>query len=287
MAFTRKVIEVDFSLAQGVFAGGGNTHNVSGMRVSANIVKAGGASFGDALLAIYGLPLSTMNALSTFGNAIILTGRNRITVKAGEEGGVLTTVFEGTIKTAYMDGQAQPNVPFRVEANVVAFEIVQPIPPTSMPGTQKIADLMESVAKTMGLGFENNGVMASITNPYFANTGPSQILQMAEAAGIEHIIDNGTLAIWPARGQRQGDGATISPTTGLVGYPRFNSMGIELVTLWQPSLEYGKTINVESSITPACGKWVIYRLEYDLESETPNGKWFCTLMASKPGQMVL
>jgi hypothetical protein len=31
---------------------------------------------------------------------------------------------------------------------------------------------------------------------------------------------------------------------------------------------------VQSTLTPANGKWIVSRLNYDLESMTPNGKWF-------------
>jgi len=55
----------------------------------------------------------------------------------------------------------------------------------------------------------------------------------------------------------------------------------------QPTLAYGQNIEVQSSITPACGTWNIHYLEYDLECETPNGRWFCNIMAHVPGSMVV
>ena len=47
------------------------------------------------------------------------------------------------------------------------------------------------------------------------------------------------------------------------------------------------TVKVQSFITPACGKWTIYRLEYDLACQTPGGNWFCLILAAKPGSMVV
>ncbi len=283
MTFTTKYIECDFSLDHGVFAGGGNSYTASGLRVSAQIVKAGGLSFGAASLAIYGLPLSVMNQLGTFGNPLTIVGRNTVTVKAGDDPSALTTVFTGTIFNAYMDGQAQPEVPFRVEAQTLAYEAAKPVPVISQPGAVSVASTMGQIAASMSLQFENNGVDSTITNPYLSGTATQQMHKLVKAAGIEHIVDNGTLAIWKPGSSRQGAATTISPSTGLVGYPRFNSQGIDLTTLWQPTIAYGQNITVQSSITPACGTWTIYRLAYDLESQTPNGKWFCDIMASPPG----
>jgi len=96
VSFTTKYIEVDFSLDHGVFANGGNTYTAKGCRISAQITKAGGLSFGEALISIYGLPLSVMNQLGTFGNVITVLGRNTVTVKAGEDPNNLTTIYTGT-----------------------------------------------------------------------------------------------------------------------------------------------------------------------------------------------
>jgi len=287
VSFTTKYIEVDFTLDHGVFAGGGNTYTAKGLRISANIVKAGGLSKGQAALAIFGLPLSTMNQLGTFGQTLTITGKNTVTVKAGDDPNNLATIYVGTIFNAYMDGQSQPNVPFRVDASVAAYEAVVPVPPTSQPGSQDVAGLLGQMAKAANLQFENNGLSTKIMNPYYPGTAIQQIDELCEHAGLEYIIDNGTLAIWNPNQARQGAATPISPETGLVGYPRFNSLGVDIVTLWQPTLAYGQNIQVQSSITPACGTWTIHYLEYDLECETPNGRWFCNIMAHVPGSMVV
>ena len=284
MAFTQKFIEVDFSLAQGLFQGGGNSYTASGLRITAEIIKAGGVSMGGANLAIYGLPLSVMNQLSTYGMVLTLTGKNSVTVKAGDLGGALTTVFQGTIASASMDGQAQPEVAFRVEAYAGAYENAKPVQPTTQPGSQDVATLMGKIAQSAGLQFENNGVNVKIQNPYFPGTAVQQMHALAEAARIERVIDNGTLAIWPPGQSRQGGKTIISPQTGLVAYPLFNSQGVVVRTLWQPTITYGQTIAIQSEIQPACGDWVIYKLEYALDAQTPKGRWFCDVWAARPGQ---
>jgi hypothetical protein len=104
---------------------------------------------------------------------------------------------------------------------------------------------------------------------------------IVQAAGIGHIIDNGTLAIYPAGQPRQGGTALISKDTILVGYPGFNSQGVVVKCLWDPSIVPMGSIQVQSDITPANGMWTIYSMDYDMASLTPGGPWFVTLSAFK------
>ena len=39
---------------------------------------------------------------------------------------------------------------------------------------------------------------------------------------------------------------------------------------------------MQSSLTPACGTWVVYKLTYNLECQTPNGAWFCDIEGANP-----
>ncbi len=284
MSFKQKLLEFDFSLAQGVFAGGSNTFTVKGLRSHATIQKNGGASIGGAHVEIYGLPLSIMNQLSTYGMVLTLTGKNSITIRAGEDENCLTTVFQGTIFAASMDGQAQPEVPFRVEAQVAAYENAKPVQPTTQPGSQDVATLMQGIAQKAGWQFEGNGVNVKIQNPYFPGTAVQQMHALAEAARIERMVDCGTLAIWKPGQSRQGASTVISPSTGLVNYPIFDSQGVIVRTLFQPTLTYGQTITVQSNITPACGDWIVHKLTYDLSTLTPKGPWWQDIWAHRTGQ---
>ncbi len=289
MAFTQKHLQADFSLVTGNFQGGGNNYSASGLRMRADIVKAGGISKGGANVVIYGLPLSIMNQLCTFGMVLTNTNKNTLTISAWEDGASPAVVFTGTITAASVDGQAQPNVGLHVEAFAGSYEDAKPVQPTSQPGSQDVATLMSTVAQKAGLKFENNGVNVKVQNPYLPGTAIQQMHHLAEMAGIERIVDCGTLAIWPSNGNRQVGGGTVSgdtsfsPQSGLVAYPQFNSQGIVFRALWTPGIQYGAKITVQSSIQPACGEWIIYKLEYALSCLEPNGPWFCDISAWRPG----
>ena len=232
---------------------------------------------------VYGMQLSQMNQLSTLGMQLILYRRNTVVVEAGDADGGMATVFVGTITNAWADMQSAPDVPFRVEAHTGLLESVQTVPPSSYTGPTNVSVVMSSLATKMGLSFENNGISVILSNPYFYGSPRNQVKAAAQAAGIEWIIDNGKLAIWPKGQARGGSIPLISPDTGMRNYPMYTSKGVLVVTLFNPSIGYGNKINVQSSLTPASGEWVVCGLDYDLDAQVPHGKWFTSINAVRPG----
>jgi hypothetical protein len=141
---------------------------------------------------------------------------------------------------------------------------------------------MQSLATQMGLSFENSGVDVKLSFPYFYGSARNQAFFVAYHAGINWIIDNRTLAIWPAGGARGGQVPEVSPATGMVGYPAFVDQGIQVTTLFNPSIGYGSKVHVKSSILPPTGNWAVYSLDHDLEANMPGGKWFTTFGGYNP-----
>lgn len=281
MTFSRKFIDVSISLASGSYAAGGNKADIKGHRVVALIRKPGGADMAQLECAIFGLPLSVMNQLTTLGTQFNLFSKNVITLKAYEEGQQPAMVFEGNINVAFADMRAMPETCLRVSALAGLFAAVKPVDVTSQKGATDVAKTMEQIAKKAELKFENNGVDTKIVNPYFPGSARQQAHELARAAGISWIIDNGTLAIWPAGKTRKGQSVVISPQTGMVGYPAYTQAGIDVTTLFNPAIQYGRQVEVQSDLKPACGSWSIINLDYALEAEVPKGKWFTTLTLNR------
>lgn len=284
MAFTQKLLNASISLANGKFgASGNNTAELKGHRISARILAAGGQSNGTAEIAIYGLPLKTMNQLTTLGTQVNFYNKNSITLSAGDDQQAMSIVFQGTIHIAYADMRAAPDVCLRISAHAGLLPAVMPAKPVSQGGSVDVAQTMQTIAKSAGLQFENNGVSGKLRDIYLPYNPRVQALELAQMAGIEHIIDRDTLAIWPKNSSRSGDTPLISPETGLVGYPAYNSGGIQITTLFNPQIKPGGTVEVKSDLTPACGKWKVFNLEYMLDSLVPHGKWFNKFDGSQLG----
>jgi hypothetical protein len=280
MTFARKEIEVTISLGTGQFGEtGANTVTLSGLRVKADIQQFGGNAMPQVQLRIFGLPMQMINQLTTIGpiNSSIMY-QNSVLIAAGDEGSALTTIYSGTIWQAWGDFNQMPDASLNIVALGGLAASLKPVGASSYPGSADVGTIMQSLATTAGFGFVNSDVSVQLSNPYFPGTALAQIRACARAANINFAIDNGTLHIWPKGSARNGTTPLISPATGLVGYPAFSSNGLMLTTTFNPDVVIGGTIQVQSSLTPACGQWIATQISHSLESETPDGQWFTHIL---------
>lgn len=284
MTFVKRRIDVTISLGTGQFGDTlGPEVTLSGLRCKATVVSYNGDAQGQLQLRLYGLPLQMINQLTTIGPIMQERRNNRILVAAGDDGGAMSTVYQGTIDSAFGEFQGAPEVVFNITALAAAIQAVKPVNALSYRGPTDVAMIMQSLATTMGFAFENNGVQVQLSSPYFAGTAYQQTKACAKAANIYFTIDRGTLSIWPKTSNRSGDPIQISMATGMVGYPIFSGNGIVLTTQFNPDLILGGQVNVTSSLTVANGVWNVFSVVHELESETPNGTWFSQVQCYRIG----
>ena len=286
-SFVRRRLEVAYTLGKDTFDGIRDTINLSGQRMSATIAKPGGGVQGTLQLRIYGLTPENMNKMMVLGAAPLAINKgNTVMLKAGSgDGNAPTTAYYGTITNAWPDFEGAPDVALNVTAFGAIDVAMQAIPPSSYKGAADVANIMADLANKMGKRFENNGVSVMLSNSYFPGSAYSQAEAAAEAAGIHMAIDDGTLTIWPRGGSRGGEIPLVSATTGMIGYPMLNQLGIEVRTLYNPAVTFGAKIKVESILQPACGEWQVSALYHNLECETPDGAWFSRLSCLRPGYL--
>lgn len=291
MSFTQKELNVTFDLAQGSFAGGGNSATLTGLRIIATVTKRGGYEQSFAEISIYGMSLSLMNQLANVGNRWGQTFPNGITLTAGDEVNGQTTIFAGQMYMAFVDAMtstvagAQPNVCFRVAARPGYYNQMLPNKPVSIKGSADVAGMMQNLAKTMGYKFKNTGVTTKLADPYYSGTPWQQAAQIAKDAGIEWFVDNGTLFIRDPTKPLAGGPVLISPETGMIGYPAFNAAQVVVSALYNPNVQFGGEIIIESSLAGANGTWIVQDLTYQLESQLPRGRWMMTITGYTAGQV--
>ena len=134
------------------------------------------------------------------------------------------------------------------------------------------------IAHSMGFAFENNGVNVKLVDVYLPNTDLEQARDLAKAAGIGLWIDDKVLAITQTPTTPRGTLIPlISPASGLVGYPTFDGYGVNARLLFNPAVQFGGRVKVESDVLRACGEWVVACIDHHLESEKPGGAWFSTV----------
>lgn len=279
MNLTQKKLAFTFQLGQGNFGTDGyDTKTVENLRCVVDLSMVGGHSAGSCMMRIYGMKASDMNLLSTMGMKPALIRWNTVIIEAGTKG-AMSTVFKGNIVDAYVRYNQQPDVYFEARAIAGFYDRNAPAAGTSYNGRVDVADVLHDLAKRMGIAFNNEaGVSVILDHPHFDNSLGVQVDEAATQAGIEYEIANDTLTIWPRGGVRPGASVpVISPETGLVGYPDFNSMGLSLTTVYNPSIVRGGRVDVKSAIPQANGRWVVTNMTHNLSAEVPGGPWFTNL----------
>lgn len=290
--FSRRIVDLTFMLGEGDFGEAGlDTVTLSGLRCSANITKAGGASMSMLDLRVWGMSLEQMNKLTVLNKLAYPQQRfNVVTVSAGDEDAGTSVVFRGTIQEAWADGRNPPDMMFHVSAFSGLFESIKAVPPTSYKGSVDAATVFAGIALQMGFSLENSGVTGTVLNdPYLPGALGDQLRSVARAAHVSYLIEpaEGILAIWPKGGSRNGQIIEVSSATGMVGYPSFTQNGIQITTLYNPSLVFGRNIRVASAFGSANGTWTIANVSHNLDSDLPGGEWFseieCTLLGQEVG----
>ncbi len=281
-AFTRKRLDLTITLGTGQFGDTvGDSVTLSRLRMTADLVHAGGDTMGALQLRVFGLKEEMMHRLTTIGYVgAAIRSKNTVQLAAGDDETGMTTIFIGTIYDAWADYNAAPDVAFNIIANAGLDALVKPVDAISFKGSVAVSQIMRGLADKMELTFENDGVDVQLSNPYFPGTALMQARACARAANIYYRVDNGVLAIWPKDGARAGVIPLISPQTGMVGYPALNSSGMSVRCLFNPDIRPGGEVQIQSAIPMACGQWHLFEIAHSLSSEMPDGPWFTNFQCS-------
>jgi sulfur transfer protein SufE len=260
------------------FGGAGS----SAVRMKASIHNAGGID-GKLDLSVWGLPLSVMSQLSTYGQQINLLPKNQIILQAGDSESGLSQAYVGSIIASVIDFH-QPDAPMRITANAAAAFAAVAATPSSYNGAVQIATAMQAIAQAMGLTFENNGVTGALSNVYLYGSPRDQYNELVQHADISATIDRGVLAIWPKFKNRNAGVITISPQDNtMFDYPAYTSTGVMFQAPYNPGFAIGKQVTIKGSqLQPANATWNIYSVNHELECQTPGGKWESVLFGTSP-----
>jgi hypothetical protein len=303
MSFIERQLAASFTLVEGpqqaittFNESGTDTVNIANLRMSARISKAGLWPGMGMTLHIYGMTLSLMNQLSMLGMKYQIVQKSVVVLRAGDAQAGMATVFWGNVTNAYGDFNTAPDVAFVVEAQALAFERVQTVPPINFQASVDIPSVYAGLAAAMGKGFVNYGVTGKLANVYLSGTAGQQFNQfrkwtrfICEATVDETGSPTPSVVIWPAgqsMNQSQGIIPVIQPPPNgnMIGYPTYTETGVVVRTLYDPNIKVGGLVQVQGSqLTAANKQWNVYGLDHALDSLVPHGEWSTTLLGSVPG----
>lgn len=338
MAVTDTLNPIDFArrrivLTFNVFRRDGTQETIDidgAYRIRATVSNAGLSSGREIDLAIEGMTLNIMNRLSFIagyaaddGSKIIGISRSSVRMYAGIAGQALATIFDGQIVEAYIDYTAAPEVTFRVHAQDLNQYSQTVNDQVGYREAMPPAAILSDLCVRNGLKFFDHGGWGSndrIKVNYLNGDLLTQLKRIVHsvkgevtlepAGGIDFDgkISTGipVLHAW-GRYATRGEGVTpdsipvISAENGMIGYPRYSSIGCRIVTIFRPELTFYGLVKLESRYLPAAftnldkngfnemgqyvrnepdaqkspwdGYWLTTAVNHDLSCEVPGGPW--------------
>ena len=223
-----------------------------GFATTVHIQKQGAPELPKASIQLFGLSEDKLAQLTLLSFDGLSLRPNRVEVMAGDSTG-MSLCFEGEITNSAPDFNAAPSPVLNIEAITAAYSKLLPQSPVSVMGSQSVESLMETFAADAGLTFRNEGVSTSLSNCTI-----TKMQWVADTIGADLIIDDAEVVLVPTSGTR-GQLLTvtaITPETGQIGYPSFDSMGIRCSCFFRPDLMVAGYCRIESSLPPGGGPWM-------------------------------
>lgn len=285
-SFTKKTIEVEIILGKGDFSAGGNTLIINefngekdfiGLPIIVSVEKPGQPDPNSANVSIFGLSEDNLKQLVSLSFLKHTSQHNLISVKAGDLGAELSTVFQGEISSAWADFNGAPNIELKIEALSGFYPQRIVAAPLSINGAASAADLIAQQAAQIGYSFVNYGITAQVRNAVFNGSPIEKSRQIAKQVGAQLIIDDKTMVLKAAETPRDGEAPLLSAESGMLGHPVFTQDGITVKCIYRPDVRFGGLFKVESIVPGATGTWQITKLSHDLSAYTTGGAWVTTL----------
>jgi hypothetical protein len=302
-SFATKSLRVTFTLTTGgtfdtPTPGGtaGNVLKLAGLRTLACVRGTGFPAWPDADLTVYGMRQSDMNALSSLAYNTEQISRNNVLIEA-DSGNGFSAIFSGQIVNGYIDYAGAPEVCFRVQARALYLQSLTSNGPLSFPGATSAAGIINQLAVSAGYSFENNGVNAQLSSPYYGGSVGDQINQIVKHIGCDMYIEGQVLAIAPKGKPRSTPSFTLTPGSGLVSYPLADARGyIQVRALFNTAFHFGGPITIAGSdvvLDPsgktqllnarANGNWYVGSIQHNLEALKFGGAWFSDMLLQPLG----
>ncbi len=276
MTYKKRTLKFQFTLSEGSFDDAGNNIlTIDNIKAEVQIGAYGGISGTSLEASVYGLSLANMGLLSYKGIQLNGAKQNMVKVWADER-----PIFFGAITGCYADLNQMPDGALIISAFSTGFDQSVTAPPFSKEGVVNVADIIRSIAESIGYTFVNSGVTSQVENPYFTGDPISQIHQCVDLAGIEADFRLGAIYIWPRNKSVDDTVAFISPDHGLIGYPVFTRIGINFQCQYSDLIIRGRKLQLETSLPNGNGIYTIQSATHTLSTWIEGGPWTTIVWAS-------
>lgn len=283
---TEKIIEIDLTLTQvgATFGPGqGNTKHIQGLACDVNVEKVGLPSKNTATVDIFNLKQSDIEKITTTSPRRLDVKRNIITIRAYERGGFPGEVFQGEIFLAYGTYDS-PDLGVHIEAITGIYPALEISRPFTHEGEIDGIEIIKKYTNEIGYTFENPIPLPKmfVRDPVLNGSPIDKIEEIGRILGIQVIIDDMAVKVLPWGEALKGKAIKVNSKTGMIGYPAFNSNGIQVYHEYRPHFIQGCMIDVESIVPKASGLWKVIKMSHQLQSFGAGPNWRTFMEAIYP-----
>jgi len=283
-SFKKRRLRVEVVLGEGTFDGKHNTRILEGLETAVSIEKPGLPDKAKATVRIANMAYDDMAQLTMLAFKPMKLQKNLIRVFAGEEDRELSLAFAGEIVSSWADFSRFPTVTMHMEAQAGGYAALMAKGPVAATGEVPAEKLLQQFATEMGYAFALEGVTASVRDAVFSGSPLEKAQAVADQIGAQLLVDDNKLVLMRHDTVRQGNAVLLTPETGMLGYPSFTNEGISLSCLYNPNLELGGAVQVQSIVPGATGAWKITKLNHDLlANSVAPGPWVSSIEATPYG----
>lgn len=253
---------------------------LDGIEVKFSVEKLMSAVMNKADIEICNLAQEDIEYLTTYTSQFIAIGqRKRVRIWAGYEEDGVSLIFDGDIVEGMPE--SPPDRWIRCKA-LSGYYSNKEVVSKTLNGDLPVRDVCEQASGILGLPlvFESD-ITKKISDFSFTGDKTKILKDLNELGGITAYEDDGTLFVVNKDKPRTSiDVRYISETSGLIGIPKPDPLGVECTIFLDNSLKIGQRIYLESKIFPsASGEYFIYQLKHT--GDLRGTEFYTTLKARR------
>lgn len=251
------------------------------------VVRQGGKQFGNADLAIYGVPLEDMNQIARLWLES-MTPQNTDTVLIETWNGMnYVPFFQGVIAWSAVDASAIPQVRLIINANAAMALSNLAASPYANPGPVLLQDVLLSRAQLGGftLAYAKSAPQYQCADVRLTGSPLEQIGQVMSCfPDLAWFVHLQQVVVRQANAPYAATAVPVSVTTGMQNPPVYSSSGLTLTTMFNPLIRPGVALDVQTVFDFVNRTiWVAAVLAHTLDVNVPGGQWTTAVAANSFG----
>ena len=242
-------------------------------RATAQIIDGGTSEYkSNASITIYGLGYEKLKELSFLLFESVsgaMDKRNNVEIWVDN-----TLIFTGNTYFISADFSNAPDVALSITGVVGRFASSVPMQDTPTANLSAV-QVFETLAQAMGykLLYTTGIEKIKCGDDILCGSAWEQAQMLAKAVNVKVYFSLGYLRVGEiGKALIGGEPYKLSNRNGLIGYPYFNSNGVNFKSIFTPALRVGNYVELETLVPLAKGKWYVNTKTSNL-STLPEGKW--------------